>query len=499
MNNKSDHSGKNREMGNTNAAAQILPKSTETLYVIYRILALLLFSLLFLPAVNPGRISVLISKSTSLLTAGLSYARLVENMGRPLKKLWVLPSTMRLLRYSCVGIDLGVLIAAAGACLSPGNHKCKKLGNFLSFCGGAVGVAGLVGIHAAYTQISLTEKPDKIAPVLPASFLPILVLFVLMVLISVILMFRIGKGVKGEVFFMEEKYRLFLLLLPFILLTFVFSYLPLWGLRYAFFDYKSGDTLSMDNFVGLKWITMLLRNAQTRKDVVRVIKNTLAMSGLGLLTSWCPMAFAIFLSEIKNTRFRRFVQTFTTIPNFISWVLVFAIAFCIFSTDGFISSLMMNLGFWTQGKNFLMDGSHTWLKMLLWGMWKGLGWSAIIYIAGISGIDQNLYEAATVDGAGRFARMWHVTVPGLMPTFFVLFLMAVAGALNNGLDQYLVFENTANTSQIMVLDLYVYKMGIVNGSIPFSTAVGMLKSLVSVALLFLANNVSKRLRGETII
>jgi putative aldouronate transport system permease protein len=211
------------------------------------------------------------------------------------------------------------------------------------------------------------------------------------------------------------------------------------------------------------------------------------------------MAFAIFLSEIKNTRFRRLVQTFTTIPNFISWVLVFAIAFCIFSTDGFISSLLVNSGVWTQGKNFLMDGSHTWLKMLLWGMWKGLGWSAIIYIAGISGIDQTLYEAATVDGAGRFQKMWHVTVPGLLPTFFVLFLMAVAGALNNGLDQYLVFENTSNTSAIQVLDLYVYKMGIVNGSIPFSTAVGMLKSVVSVVLLFLANGVSKKLRGETII
>ena len=472
----------------------------ERIYYPYRILALLIFVLLFLPAVNPGCISSLISKSTSLLTAGLSYARLIENMGRPLKKLWVLPSTMQLLRWACVGIDLGILAIAAGVCLSPGNYKCKKLGNILSFCGSAAGLAGMFGIYKAYGQIALTEKPDKIEPALPASFVPIVVLFAVMALLSVILFATVKKKENEEEgFFMEEKYRLFLLLLPFILLTFVFSYLPLWGLRYAFFDYKSGDTLSMKNFVGLKWFAMLVRNAQTRKDIVRVLRNTLAMSALGLATAWCPMAFAIFLSEIKNTRFRRFVQTFTTIPNFISWVLVFAIAFCIFSTDGFISSLMINLGIWETGKNFLMNGDHTWIKMLLWGMWKGLGWSAIIYIAGISGIDQSLYEAATVDGAGRFQRMWHVTVPGLMPTFFVLFLMAVAGALNNGLDQYLVFENTSNTSQIMVLDLYVYKMGIVNGSIPFSTAVGMLKSVVSVVLLFLANGVSKRLRGETII
>ena len=211
------------------------------------------------------------------------------------------------------------------------------------------------------------------------------------------------------------------------------------------------------------------------------------------------MAFAIFLSEIKNKHFKRIVQTLTTIPNFISWVLVFAIAFAIFSTDGFISSFMINTGAWTEGKNMLMSGDHTWLKMLAWGIWKGLGWSAIIYISGISGIDQQLYEAATVDGAGRFQRMWHVTVPGLMPTFYVLLLMSVAGILSNGMDQYLVFQNSANSRDILVLDLYVYQMGIVKGAIPLSTVVGMLKSIISVALLFTANGVSKLIRGESIV
>ncbi len=472
---------------------------SKRVYYVYRILAFLLFVLLFLPAVNPARISSLINKSTSLLTTAVSYSRLTENMGRAFTKSWIAESTMQMVRFSALGIDLGILLATAGACLSLGNHKCKSYANFMGLTGAVLGIAGMIGIHSAYLQILTTSKPAKVGPVLPISFTPILVLFIITALVAVILVILVRFPERGSKFFMEEKYRLFLLLLPFVILTFVFSYLPLWGLRYAFFDYKSGDTLSMDKFVGFKWFTMLVRNRQTRADIIRVLKNTLAMSGLGLLTAWCPMAFAIFLSEIKNTRFRRLVQTFTTIPNFISWVLVFAIAFCIFSTDGFISSLLVNSGVWTQGKNFLMDGSHTWLKMLLWGMWKGLGWSAIIYIAGISGIDQTLYEAATVDGAGRFQKMWHVTVPGLLPTFFVLFLMAVAGALNNGLDQYLVFENTSNTSAIQVLDLYVYKMGIVNGSIPFSTAVGMLKSVVSVVLLFLANGVSKKLRGETII
>ena len=122
------------------------------------------------------------------------------------------------------------------------------------------------------------------------------------------------------------------------------------------------------------------------------------MSGLGLATSWCSMAFAILLCEIKSLKFRRFVQTFTTIPNFISWVLV-------------------NAGTMEAGTNFLMDNSHMWIKMLAWGMWKGLGWNAIIYIAAISGIDQQLYEAASIDGAGRFQKMWNITVPSLIADY----------------------------------------------------------------------------------
>lgn len=243
----------------------------------------------------------------------------------------------------------------------------------------------------------------------------------------------------------------------------------------------------------------MFKNPATVRDIIRVLKNTLAMSGLGILTSWLPMAFAIFLCEIKNMKFRRVVQTLTTVPNFISWVLVYAIAFCIFSTDGFVSSLMVNAGIWKEGVNMLMGGSHVWLQMLAWGLWKGIGWSAIIYIAAISGIDQQLYEAATVDGAGRFQRMWNITVPSLIPTFCVLLLMSIANILSNGMDQYLVFENSTNTSSIMVLDLYVYKLGIGQGQIPLSTVIGMVKSVVSVTLLFAANGISKLIRGESIV
>ncbi len=474
-------------------------KLAKFVYYPFRAISVLLLVVLFFPALNVARISGLINRSISLLTTGFSYGNLISNFGRAFKKGWVMESTLRLLNVSSMIICIGIMACAVGACLSLGNRKCKFFGNLINMIGSIVSAASMGGIWCAYLQIAATTKPSKIEPMFPGFFFVMLGMLVLMIIIAALEMYLVGKPAKDEKFEMETKFRLFLMFLPFILLTFVFSYLPLWGWRYAFFDYKAGDTLSMENFVGFKWFQQLIRNRSTTRDILNVMKNTLAMSGLGIATSWVPMAFAIFLSEIKNDKFRRVVQTFTTIPNFISWVLVFAIAFCIFSTDGFISSLMMNLGIWSEGRNFLMDGSNTWIKMLLWGLWKGLGWSAIIYIAGIAGIDQQLYEAAIVDGAGRFQKMWHVTVPGLMPTFYVLLLMAVAGILSNGMDQYLVFENSSNTAQIMVLDLYVYKMGIVKGAIPLSTVVGMLKSVISVTLLYGANTISKVIRGETIV
>ena len=137
---------------------------------------------------------------------------------------------------------------------------------------------------------------------------------------------------------------------------------------------------------------------------------------------------------MNSKRFRRVVQTFTTVPNFLGWVIVYAVALAIFSTDGFINNFLNNILHITAQTNYLMDGSHIWLKMWLWGTWKGLGWSAIIYISSISGIDPVLYEAATIDGSGRFGKIWNVTIPQLMPTFFVLLLMSIAGILSNGLD-----------------------------------------------------------------
>jgi ABC-type polysaccharide transport system, permease component len=230
------------------------------------------------------------------------------------------------------------------------------------------------------------------------------------------------------------------------------------------------------------------------------MRNTLAMSGIGIATSFFPMAFAVFLVEVKSERFKKMVQILTTIPNFISWVLVYALAFTLFSTNGgFVNQVLINLGIISKPINFLGSDSHTWLSMWLWSTWKGLGWGAIMYLAAITGIDQELYEAARVDGASRFRMMWSITVPSLLPTYFVLLMLSIAGFLNNGMDQYYVFKNPINTNHIQVLDVYVYDIGITGMSFSLATAVSMLKSVISVILLFIANTMSKLLRGESII
>lgn len=291
----------------------------------------------------------------------------------------------------------------------------------------------------------------------------------------------------------------FLWILPFLILVFLFSYYPLHGWIYSFYDYKPPRALSDCEFVGLQWFKMLFSNKTQVSQLIQVMKNTFAMSFLGILTSFLPLIFAIFLNEIKCKPFKTFVQTFTTLPNFISWVLVFSVAFNLFSSTGMVNTLLQNLGVISQPIKFLDSDSHTWLWMLLWNTWKTLGWGAIVYLASIAGIDQELYEAAEIDGAGRFQKMKSITLPALLPTFFIMLMLAISNFLNNGLDQYFVFQNSFNKAHIQVLDLYVYNIGMTGSSYSLATAIGMLKSLVSVVLLSLVNVVSKKTRGASII
>lgn len=297
----------------------------------------------------------------------------------------------------------------------------------------------------------------------------------------------------------RHGFKLFLLISPFLILSVLFSYLPLFGWAYAFYDYQPPIPLSQSEFVGLQWFKMMVQNPAQLQTIGQVLINTFAMSGLNILTSFFPLFFAIALNEIRAKWFRNLIQTLTTLPNFISWVLVYAVAFAMFSTTGMLNEMLQNLHIISEPIKFLDSDSHTWLKMLLWGLWKGLGWGSIMYLAGIAGIDPELYEAAQVDGANRFQQIVHVTIPQLLPTYFVLLMLSISNFLNNGMDQYFVFQNAFNTKHIQVLDLYVYNVGMGNNSLSYATAISMLKSLVSVGLLIVVNWLSKRTRGVSIV
>lgn len=296
-----------------------------------------------------------------------------------------------------------------------------------------------------------------------------------------------------------ESFKKFMLILPFMVLVALFAYYPLFGWVYAFYDFKPPLSLSQCDFVGLKWFASLIENETKREQLWGVVRNTFAMSGLGIITSWFPLIFAIFLSELKSTRFKKIVQTFTTIPNFVSWVLVYSLAYSLFSSSGMINHFLLQLKLIQTPLLFLQSDSHTWLSMWLWGTWKTLGWSSIMYIAAISGIDQEMYEAAKVDGAKRLQLIRYITIPSLLPTYFILLMLSVANFLNNGMDQYYVFQNSFNSDHIQVLDLFVYNLGLKSGGYSLATAISILKSFVSVTLLFIVNGLSKLLRGESMI
>ena len=283
--------------------------------------------------------------------------------------------------------------------------------------------------------------------------------------------------------------------LPFFVLVIMFNYMPLFGWVYSLFNYKPGIPLFKCNFVGLKYFKLFLTD---RYDMHRVMKNTITFALIGYVISPLPMIFAIMLNEVRCRPYKKFVQTISTMPNFVSWVIVYSIMFSIFSTDGLLNDWLFSLGLIEKPTNVLADaGAVYWFQTAL-GQWKNLGWSSIIYLAAISGIDQEMYEAANIDGATRMQSIWYITVPSLMPTFIVLLLLSIGNFVNVGFDQYFVFKNNVNAANIEVLDVYVYRIGLMNTDYSYGVAIGIMKSFVSIVLLFFANFLSKKVRGTSI-
>ena len=296
---------------------------------------------------------------------------------------------------------------------------------------------------------------------------------------------------------LKDSYILILMTVPLFIMAMVFSYGPLWGWILAFVDYRPGMSILACKFIGLSEFARFFGAGSL---FLPVLRNTLVLNLLQLFLSPLPIILALMLTEIKSNRFKRTIQTVSSFPNFISWVIVYSIFFTFLSVeDGFLNHFLLDLKLIKQPADILADPHAAWFLQTFISIWKGLGWNAIVYLAAIAGIDKELYDAAEVDGAGRFKRILHITVPGIMPTFSICLILNVGNLINTGFDQYYVFKNAMVYDWINVIDTYTYALGLQQLDFSYATAVGIFKTLVSVVLLLIANYMSKVATGRSII
>lgn len=295
---------------------------------------------------------------------------------------------------------------------------------------------------------------------------------------------RALKSIKKDVW-------LYILLIPGILHFIVFKYAPMWGLLISFQDYNPYLGFKGSPWVGLKHF----RDFFSSPDFMRLFRNTLMLSFYNIIFYFpAPIILALLLNELRKQWFKRTVQTLVYVPHFLSWVIVASITYTLFSTNGPVNGVMQTL----TGKTIPFLTSVDTFRGMIVGqtIWKETGWGTIIFLAAISNVDVQLYEAAIVDGAGRFRQMWHITLPAIRSTVVVMLILRMGSVLDNGFDQIFLMSNSLNRSVSEVFDTYVYTMGITRGAFSYSTAVGLFKSLVGIILIFSANYLAKKF-GES--
>ena len=297
-----------------------------------------------------------------------------------------------------------------------------------------------------------------------------------------------------------QHYWLYILMIPGILYMLIFNYTPMAGLVMAFEDFSpyNGDTaiqaLFGSPFAGLKYFEKLF----TGPDFWRLLRNTLAISLANLIFAFpAPIILALLLNELRCKWFKRFSQTLVYIPHFVSIVIVAALTYQLFSTTDGVAYHMLVQVFGKQNAPDIMSDPKLFSTMIVGqNLWKETGYGTIIYLAALSSVDTQLYEAAKIDSAGRWQLMWHVTLPAIRGTIILMLIMKVGSLLNTGYEQIFLMQNAMNRSVSDVFDTYIYTKGIVNGQYSLATAAGLFKSIVSMVMVVGANKIAK-LFGES--
>ncbi len=302
---------------------------------------------------------------------------------------------------------------------------------------------------------------------------------------------RLKKAVKSSD--LREQLELHSMMLPGLIMILVFSIVPLFGLIIAFTDFK--PTMGWEGIFTSHWND--LRNFKrvfSSAQFWPMIRNTLGINLLGQFIS-IPLAivFALLLNEIKSFRRKSFIQTAAYLPHFLSWAIFGGLIKNMLSADGVLNQILVTLNLVNQPKEWLADPDCFWTICILSGLIKDLGWSAIIYLAAISGVDPTLYEVVDIDGGTRYHKMRHVTLPAILPTVMVMIIFAISGMLNNNFTQIYVLQNPLNMEKSNVFDSYIYQIGMQKFQFGIATAAGLVKSVFALALLVGANWASKKL------
>jgi len=289
---------------------------------------------------------------------------------------------------------------------------------------------------------------------------------------------------------LSNQKTLMLMSLPFLVWVIVFKYLPLWGWLIAFQRYRLGKGLFDQTWVGLENFRMLFQD----HHFYRVLRNTLVMSSLNLVLGFVTaITLALLLNELRRVYFKRTVQTISYLPHFVSWVVAANIVQETLAPEGIINNLLLKLNIIERPILWLGVGEYFWGILAVAEVWKNVGWNTIIYLAAITTIDPTQYEAAQIDGASRFRRMWHITLPGIRPVIVLLLIMNLGHILESGFEPQYLLGNSMNIEYSENLDIFVLKYGIQLNNYGLATAAGIFKTVVSFIFIISANHIAKRL------
>ncbi|NMM51001.1 sugar ABC transporter permease [Paenibacillus aquistagni] len=290
-----------------------------------------------------------------------------------------------------------------------------------------------------------------------------------------------------------RQWELQSMILPGVIFMIIFCYIPIYGLSIAFKSYTVIDTLDTAPWVGLYNFKIIM----TDKYFWDAVINTLGISFLKLAIGFViPIILAIMIYEVSISRFKKFVQTISYLPHFLSWIVLGGMLITWFSTSGLFNQLLLSLGIISQPQNILLDPNKYWWIATLSDIWKEAGWGTILYLAIMAKIDPTYYEAAKIDGASRLRQIWNITLPNMKTIINLNLILTISGLLGSNLDQTLVLMNSQNREKAEVINSYVYRMGLTQGDFSYATAVGLGVSIVSVILLVSANKVTSKLNDN---